>query len=271
MSEWNAMTYEGKPTILRVVRAQAEAMFELAERPGAWDAPTGCAGWKVKDVIAHIVDTTEGYFRGFEIARSGAPAPQAYGLAVMAERVDEMASSLHDIPQDELMARIRKDFDEMTAILEPLTEEEWTGLVVPHTYMGPLPAFFYAAGQLMDYGVHTWDIRQGAGGCHAFDGDAADLLVPFMFVIWQNTVKPGSVTEPISVGIRVTGHNAGETRVVVTPEGFSYEPGPLDDLPAVLEFDAGSFVLTAFGRYNTGTVRGDFATAERFLNLFFRI
>jgi DNA gyrase/topoisomerase IV subunit A len=30
-------------------------------------------------------------------------------------------------------------------------------------------------------------------------------------------------------------------------------------------------VLTAFGRGNFGTVRGDFAAAERYLNMFFRI
>ena len=35
--------------------------------------------------------------------------------------------------------------------------------MVTHPYMGPVPAFFYAAGQLMDYGVHSWDIREGSG------------------------------------------------------------------------------------------------------------
>jgi len=35
MSEWNATTYEGKPTILRVVREQAERMFAMAEQPDA--------------------------------------------------------------------------------------------------------------------------------------------------------------------------------------------------------------------------------------------
>jgi hypothetical protein len=30
-------------------------------------------------------------------------------------------------------------------------------------------------------------------------------------------------------------------------------------------------VLTAFGRSNSGTVRGDLDVADRFLNLFFRI
>jgi len=41
--------------------------------------------------------------------------------------------------------------------------------------------------------------------------------------------------------------------------------------PAVLEFDAGGMVLTAFGRINGGNAYGDQALAERFLNLFYRI
>jgi hypothetical protein len=42
-------------------------------------------------------------------------------------------------------------------------------------------------------------------------------------------------------------------------------------LPAVIEFDAGSLVLTASGRVNAGTIRGDRVLAEAFLNSFFRI
>jgi hypothetical protein len=52
---------------------------------------------------------------------------------------------------------------------------------------------------------------------------------------------------------------------------LTYEQGEIDDLPAVIEFDAGSLVLTAFGRGNFGTVRGDADLAEQYLNLFFRI
>ena len=45
-------------------------------------------------------------------------------------------------------------------------------------------------------------------------------------------------------------------------------PGAFD---AVIDFDAGSLVLTTFGRSNSGTVRGDADLADRFLNLFYRI
>ena len=94
------------------------------------------------------------------------------------------------------MQRLRDDFAKMQGILEPLGPDEWTGLMVTHAYMGPVPAFFYAAGQLMDYGVHSWDIRQGTGRAHGLSGDVADLLVPFMFAIWQGTVRTDAVTEP---------------------------------------------------------------------------
>jgi uncharacterized protein (TIGR03083 family) len=271
MSEWDATSYEGKDTILRVVRDEAQRLFAMAEQPGAWDAPTACESWRVRDVIGHLVDTTEGYFEAFETAASGGAAPDAYGLPGMHERCGEQAVSFRDLSQQEMMDRIRADLDKMMGILEPLGPDEWTGMIVPHFYMGPLPAFFYAAGQLMDYGVHSWDIEQGTGRAHGISGDAADLLVPFMFVLWQYTIKPDADLTPFTIGISVTGRNGGEYRVSVSDKGMQFEPGSVADLPAVIDFDAGSMVLTTFGRSNSGTVRGDKALADRFLNLFYRI
>jgi uncharacterized protein (TIGR03083 family) len=271
MSEWNPMTYAGKDTILRVVRNEAERMFALASKPGAWEAPTACENWRVKHIIGHLVDTTEGYFRSFEIARSGGEAPTAFGLAGMHARAGASAKAFEGLSQQELLGRARADLDKMMGILEPLSAEEWGGLMPSHFYMGNVPAFVYAGGQLMDYGVHTWDIKEGTGKAHGISGDAADLLVPFMFIIWQSTIKSDADLSPFTIGIRVSGRNAGDYRVSISDKGMQYEPGDLDDLPAVIDFDAGGLVLTTFGRINGGTVRGDEDLADRFLNLFFRI
>jgi uncharacterized protein (TIGR03083 family) len=272
MSEWNAMTYEGKDTILRVVRREADEMFALAEQPGAWDAPTACESWRVKDIIGHVVDTTEGYFKAFNTARAGGEAATPHGLLVMHEMAGSSARGLAaELSQQEMMARARADLDQMMGILQPLSPEDWGGMIVSHAYMGPVPAFVYAGGQLMDYGVHTWDIRQGSGRAHALPADTADLLVPFMFIIWQSTIRPDADLSPFTIGVRVSGRNASDTRVSISDQGMSYEPGTIDDLPAILEFDPGSMVLTAFGRVNGGTAIGDAKLADRFLNLFYRI
>jgi uncharacterized protein (TIGR03083 family) len=268
MSTWNAMTYEGKDTVLDVVRNEAQQFFDLVDDDEAWHAPTGAGHWQVRDVVGHIVDTTEAYFVAFDAARSGAEVPAAFGLPGMASRVDTMAESLHDEPRAELVGRLRSDFDTMMRIFDGLGEDDWTNLMVPHFYMGPLPSFFYPAFQVMDYGVHSWDVRQGTGRAHGLTGEVGDVLVPFMFVLWQYTI---SQPEPCELGIRITsGPNAGDTRVSVGPDGMTYGPGDVSDL-TVIEFDPGSFVLTAFGRSNSGTIRGDRAVADTYLNLFFRI
>jgi uncharacterized protein (TIGR03083 family) len=272
MSSWNAMTPDGSANLLRVVRHEAHSFIRLAARDGAWETPTACPGWQVRDVVGHLVDTTEAYFVAFDAARSHRDVDPAYGLRGMAARVDERATAFRDTPREQLLERLESDLDKMSEIFQALGPDDWAGLQVPHFYMGPLPAFFYPAFQLMDYAVHSWDIRQGTGRAHGLSGEAADLLVPFMFVLWQATTAPEPGLAPCDIGVRVTsGPNAGDTAVHVGPEGLTYRPGSLDDAAAVLEFDPGSFVLTAFGRCNAGTIRGDAAAADRYLNVFFRI
>jgi uncharacterized protein (TIGR03083 family) len=269
VNSWNAMTYDGKDTILRVVRNEAEQFFAMVDSDDAWEDPTGAGHWQVRDIVGHIVDTTEAYFVAFDAARSNTEMPAAFGLPGMAARVDMMATALRDEPRAALVGRLRTDFDKMMGIFDALTEDEWSNLIVSHFYMGPLPAFFYPAFQLMDYGVHSWDVRQGTGRAHGLAGEVGDLLVPFMFVLWKYTVAADP--KPCELGIRITsGPNAGDTRVTVGPEGMDYSPGDVSDR-TVIEFDPGSFVLTAFGRSNAGSVRGDREVADRYLNLFFRI
>lgn len=272
MSVWDATSYESRDNLLRVVRQQAEGFLALASSPGAWERSTACPEWQVRDLVGHLIDVTESYFAGFDSARSGTPVPEALGLPEMGRLLDEGAKTHRGLSQEEALQRLEGDFSKLMEICSALGSDEWGGLIVPHKYMGPLPAFFYPVFQLMDYGVHSWDIRQGSGRAHGLRNETADLLVPFMFVLWQVTATPPADGDRCEIGIRVAGgNNAGTWRVSAGPDGFSYAAGEVVDLPAVIEFDPGSFVLTAFGRSNSGTLYGDVDVAERYLNAFFRI
>jgi hypothetical protein len=109
---------------------------------------------------------------------------------------------------------------------------------------------------------------------NGLSGDVADFLVPIMFILWQNTTELEKIgAEPCCVGVRVTGRNGGAWKVNVAESGYSYEPAANDgaDLPAVLDFDPGSLVLTAYGRIHGGTAYGDPAMADRYRTLFHAI
>ncbi|MCZ7431114.1 maleylpyruvate isomerase family mycothiol-dependent enzyme [Streptomyces sp. WMMC1477] len=268
---WNFMEPAGRKNLDEIWRREAEGMFELASDPAVWQAPTAAGHWQVRDVIAHMVDTTEVYLHSFAAARGEAESREPLGVRDMSTLMDKDALAMRDVSQDELLTRLRRDLDRILDVVNGLGDDEWTQLLVPHKYMGPVPACFLPVCQMLDYIVHTWDIRQGLGRSHVLQADAADMLVPVCFLMWQNTNDPVGV-EPFTIGIRVTsGPNAGETRAAVSESGVEFTPGSVDDLATVLEFDPASLVLAAFGRANTGTCRGDRDIADRYLNLFYRI
>jgi uncharacterized protein (TIGR03083 family) len=272
MSSWNFFDPACRETLMTLIRREADGMFALVESDEAWGTATACDEWNAGDVIGHLVDTTETYFVGFGAARGEGEPPPAVPLTGMARAAGDGAIQFRDMSRQELIDRNRAALDKMSGILEGLSDAEWTELMVPHKYMGPLPACVYAIFQLVDYAVHSWDIREGIGAPHALAADSADMLVPLAFVLWQSTPSIPDGAEPFQIGVRITsGENAGDSIVSVSPEGVGVEAGDVSGLPAVLEFDPATFVLTAFGRMNAGTARGDVDLAVRFLGGFFRI
>jgi uncharacterized protein (TIGR03083 family) len=268
--QWDATNPAAKDNLLRVVREQADSVFALAEKN--WEAPTASGHWQVRDIIGHLVDVSEGYLDRFAAARGEGEVEAIAALTDMAKFADERAQSYRNVSQQELLQRLRGDFEKVMKIFEGLSDEEWGGLQVLHGYMGTLPAFIYPVFQLMDYGVHGWDIREGQNMAHSMSADVADLLAPFMFILWQATcdvTRTGG--QDLDVGFRLSGRNGGTFRVRITSDGYSYEPGDVDDLPAVFEFDPASLVLTAFGRARAGTAYGDLDVANKYRSLFFSI
>lgn len=272
MSTWNFMDPSSKETLLDLIRREADGMFALVATDEAWGGPTAAGAWTAANVVGHLVDTTETYFRSFDAAAGKGEAPELVPLTEMATHVDKGARQFEGVPRADLIARCQTALAKELEIFEGLGTDDWMGLAVPHKYMGPLPAAFYPVFALVDYTVHSWDIREGVGRPHALAADSADMLVPLCNVVWANTVSRTPAEKPLEVGINITsGAHAGGTRMTLGADGLQQEPGSLEGVETVIDFDPASFVLTAYGRINAGTVNGDPAVAAEFLGSFFRI
>ncbi len=141
--------------------------------------------------------------------------------------------------------------------------------------MGPLPTFFYPAFHVMDYGVHSWDMRYGLGDkLGKLDEATAGVLVPYMFVLMQYTVDARSA-EGVDVvyGLDVAGSWGGKWRVTVKDGQFNAQPetGNFEGCQALFRFDVSDFVLTAFQRFPGGSASGDPKVISCARQLFFRI
>jgi uncharacterized protein (TIGR03083 family) len=188
-----------KERVLSVLQGEMDAMFDLVADPARWEAPTACEAWEARDVVGHLVDTTEGYLPAFSGGRTSATAEEPLGLRDMAMHVDTGAKALRKVPGEELIGRLRDDSERMMKEFAALSADDWASFMVPHKYMGPLPAMFYPMFQIVDYAVHGWDIREGMRESHAMSGDAADLLVPVIFVLWSATADVSAVDRPFTM------------------------------------------------------------------------
>ena len=270
----NSMDYSGKDTVLDVIRTERSKFFDIADDPENWNVQTRCTEWEVRDIVGHMIDVTEGYLSRWEMAREGKPA-DALGLLVMGDELNNHAQAFRSLPQDEALARLKADSTQMLAIFDALTPEEWGSFNVTHPYMGPLPTLFYPAFHVMDYGVHTWDMKWGLGDKNGqLDERTAGVLIPYMFILMQVTVDQESAKGVDAViGIKVDGEWGGQWRVTIKDGQYSYAPADnLDDVQAVFHFkNASDFVLTTFQRFPGGETSGDPKVIDQVRHMFFRI
>lgn len=275
MSAVNSMDYSGKDTVLDVVRNESSDFFMLVDDPKNWNVQTRCTEWEVRDIVGHMIDVTEGYLSRWEKARKNEPA-NAVGVLVMGEELNEHAQAFRSLPREEAINRLKADYAKMMEIFTKLTPDEWSGFIVTHPFMGPLPTFFYPAFHVMDYGVHTWDIRWGLGEkTRKLDERTAGVLIPYMLVaLLPSTVDAQSAKGvDIQYGIEISGEWGGKWRATVKDGKFEAKPetGNFEGCEAIFSFDPSDFVLTAFQRFPGGAARGDQDVIDKARNLFFTI
>jgi uncharacterized protein (TIGR03083 family) len=270
----NTMDYSAKDLMLDVIRTERAKFYRIIDDPANWEAPTRSGHWQVRDLVGHMIDVTEGYLTRWDMARRGDPA-QSLGLLVMAQELDRVALTFRNLPREEAISRLKASSDRLLTLLDGLTAEQWGGFNVTHVFMGPLPMFFYPAFQIMDYGVHTWDMRWGQGEKTAkLDERTAGVLVPYMFILMLSTVdQPSAADLDITYGIVVDGEWGGTWRVQVTDGQYTYAAADsLDGVPATFHYrDASDFVLETFGRIEVSEAAGDPQVIDKVRHLFFRI
>jgi uncharacterized protein (TIGR03083 family) len=267
----NVGEYAGKRFLLDLDRAERDEFYKLLDE-APWEGKTASGHWQVRDLCGHLIDVTESYLERWDMARSGKDAPGPLGLKPMASKLDEGATKFRSLSKADAIARLKTASDKMFALFDSLDETAWSGEIVHHVFMGPLPAYFFAAFQLIDYSIHSWDIKAGLGRDEPLSDAAAVTLIPFMLIVIQYTVDEEAGKDlKTSFGIEVTGPGGGKWCVAVEGTQVSFEEGTTDNCPVVFSFKPSDFVLNTYQRMRGGTVTGDAAAGERVRDLLFKI
>jgi uncharacterized protein (TIGR03083 family) len=172
-------TIEHLRTVGGAVQREAAAMAaDWRRREGAaWEAPTACREWTVRDVAAHVTDGAE---RAVVVARralTGEPVPQ-YDTAERRRR----HAALRALPGDELAGRLERDLGAVFQELDGVPAATLHGTTVP-LGGGPHTLAQFADQRLVETALHAWDIRAGSDSTATIAPESAAAMIDF--VLWR--------------------------------------------------------------------------------------
>ncbi|MCU1400894.1 MAG: DinB family protein [Acidimicrobiales bacterium] len=154
---------EGSPDEQRepLTRQRRRMQAMLAELdPADWSAPTRCADWPVRDVVAHLVGVNRFWNASIVAGAAGTPTRWLVGFDPAATPAD-MVASMADIDTAELLRQFDDSTDQLLATVASLDEPSWSMLA--ESPAGHVPIRLLAQHALWDSWIHERDIALPLG------------------------------------------------------------------------------------------------------------
>lgn len=266
--------FKNKEYFIGLVRQEYRITFDMLVQASdeEWLLQTPCDMWEVRDMAGHLLDTAYAYLGYFNQAKHSWPTEEPQGMRVYGDALGLSALEYRKVNRWEVLGRLEACVDQLLAYFDDLSEAEWSGLLVPHRWVGPVPAYLMVAFQLIDYSLHNWDLRKTLGKPAFVDEPSSDLLVPFLFSLMQITVLPDLAEgADLTIGIQFTAPRREEWTVRIVGGAFTFEFGAPENPDATFSFTTPEFSLDVYQRVRGGIANGDPDAIAQFRKMFFTI
>ncbi|HLZ29009.1 MAG TPA: maleylpyruvate isomerase N-terminal domain-containing protein [Chloroflexota bacterium] len=241
-------------------------------RPAAWDGPTNCPPWRVRDLVAHVVVSGEGFAASVRQGLAGSVEPSITSEA-RARRQTEIETAG---PRNAARA-LQAVTDDFAALYAGLADDQLATICFHRR--GNRSVRWYAAHRLAEVAFHWWDVQVSLGHEPELNEQVAALLLP--------TLLESNAPRTYAVGLTPR-RGSGERYLLAVADDplarwlVTIEPDRLEarraDAPADLTVtgSAAALALLAYGRFElpalmqSGALRvaGDLTLTDRFALIF---
>jgi len=240
--------------------------------PEAWDRLSNCAPWHVKDLVAHIIVSGEGFAASIRQGLEGS-VEQSISHHERDRRQEQLAA---DGP-----ANAARELDTLTDAFIGLydgLDEAGLSAICFHR-RGNRSVRWYAAHRLAEVAFHSWDFNVSLEREPTFPEGIAALLLPTLLESNAPRTYAAGLSEQRGTGERyllaVADDPSARWLITINPDELTAVRG---DAPAdvTITGPAAALALLVYGRislsdlFQSGAIRleGDLALAERFPSLF---
>ncbi|WP_051020282.1 TIGR03086 family metal-binding protein [Nocardia araoensis] len=160
----------------RSVRLSVDAVDRI--RPDSLDAETPCAGWRLRDLLEHMIAQNH----GFAAAARGSKALEVWAVRASADPVADYRASADDV----LDAFAAEDILERALVLAEILPDRG------------IPAVQAIGFHLVDSVVHAWDVARSIGETITPDPDVAEAALAIALAVPDGPERsaPGAAFAP---------------------------------------------------------------------------
>src|SRR6266545_3197028 len=226
--------------IRAITRRMREDLASLSAQ--AWDGPTNCSPWSVRQLAAHVATSGESFRLSVERGVAGSPPEEILA------RLDEVTAAIEQLYE-------RLSADELEAIC-------W------HR-RGNRSARWYVKHRLAEVAFHYWDLERSLGRVAALDEDVASFLLPTLLESNAPRIYPTGPRGEGRYRLAVEGNPAASWLLAASPERLEVARGSgeadvtITASPAVLALLVyGRADLPDEERHGRAQIEGDRARAD---------
>ena len=236
---------------------------------GAWDGPTNCPPWRLRDLAGHIVSSGEGFAASIRRGLMGAVEPGISNEERLRRQAELEAADAETVAR--ALLAVTDDFE---GLYRGLNNDQLE-LICFHR-RGNRSVRWYAAHRLAEVAFHRWDVHTSLGRPAQLDEEVARLLLPTLLESNAPRTYAAGLSQERGRGERFGLAAPGARWLVrIDPDVLeARRDGGDGDLE--ISGSAASLALLVYGRAelpslaHTGAVQlqGDRALVERFGRIF---
>jgi uncharacterized protein (TIGR03083 family) len=217
----------------------------------AWELPTDCPGWTVKDQVSHLV--------GIESLLSGEPAPDPVDAPHVRNPLgaanEGWIAARRSWPPERVLDEFRQVTARRLAALRAMSDDEWAAPTPSPA--GEVPYGEFMQIRVMDSWIHEQDVRRAVGRPGHLDGPAAAAALDrFTRSLGYVVGKRAGAPEGVSVVVRLVGPLEDVVAVAVT-DGRARPVPPPEQPDVVLTMSAETYCCLSCGRWGVDEVLAD--------------
>ncbi len=244
-----------------------------ALKPEAWDGPTNCPPWRVRDLAAHVVSSGEGFVASIRQGLAGSVEPT---LSNEARHHRQM--QLAEADPETVAWALEAVTGEFVGLYDGLDDGQLAAICFHRR--GNRSVRWYAAHRLAEVAFHGWDLRFSLGQALQLDDQVAGLLLPTLLESNAPRTYAAGRTPQRGSGERylleVIDDPQARWVVTIDPDKLEVQRGH-GRADLTITGPAATLALLVYGRGDdlgtlgrSGAVRleGDLALADRFALIF---